>query len=47
MSCDQRFDWEFVDGDIDSSSHVDSSDEELPPHGIVDSSSEEEVDKKR
>ena len=42
VSCDQRFDREIVDDN-----HVDSSDEELPPHGLVDSSSEEEVDKKR
>ena len=42
VSCDQRFDWEIVDDN-----HVDSSDEELPPHGCVESSSEEEVDRKR
>ena len=42
VSCDQRFYWEIVDDH-----HVDSSDEELPPHGLVDSLSEEEVDKKR
>ena len=47
LSCDQRFEWEIVDEHLDSSSHVDSIDEELPPHGIVDSSSEEDIDKKR
>ena len=47
MSCDQIFDWGNVDDHRDSRSHAGSGDEELPPHGIVDSLSEKEVDKKR